>query len=63
MYFLPKEVSNLPLGVLIIKPICIKYGSTRNSNIDESSPKPAVIASKPIGLVFRLKKDKYLLSK
>ena len=48
MYFLPKEVSNLPLGVLVRKPSLIRYGSTTNSNIEESSPNPAAIESRPI---------------
>ncbi len=64
MYFSPKEVSNLPRGVLFRKPICIKYGSTTNSNIEESSPKPSAIASSPIGLLLlKFKKDNYFLSK
>ena len=63
MYFFPKDVSFLPRGVLIINPIWIKYGSTTNSNIEESSPIPAAIESKPIGLLlFRFKKDKNFLS-
>ena len=46
------------------KPILIRYGSTTNSNIDESSPKPAAIESRPVGiLLFWLRKDKYCLSK
>ena len=40
------------------KPILIKYGSTTNSNIEESSPKPAAIESRPVGiLLFWLRKD------
>ena len=59
MYFFPKPVSNLPLGVLVRKPILIRYGSTINSNIEGSSPKPAAIESKPVGLLlFWLRKDK-----
>ena len=46
------------------KPILIRYGSTTNSNIDESSPNPAAIDSRPVGtLLFWFKKDKYCLSK
>ena len=46
------------------KPILIRYGSTTNSNIEESSPKPAAIESRPVGiLLFWLRKDKYFLSK
>ena len=44
MYFFPKSVSNLPRGVLAIKPIWIRYGSTTNSNIEESSPNPAAVS-------------------
>ena len=59
MYFFPKSVSNLPRGVLVRKPILIKYGSTTNSYIEESSPKPAAIESRPVGkLLFWLRKDK-----
>ena len=36
MYFFPKAVSNLPRGVLVRKPILMRYGSTTNSNIEES---------------------------
>ena len=58
MYFFPKAVSNLPRGVRVTKPILIKYGSTTNSNIEELSPKPAEIESRPIGiLLFWLRKD------
>ena len=64
MYFFPKEVSNLPREVLVRKPIWIRYGSTTNSNIEESSPNPAAIESKPVGvLLFWFRKDKYCLSK
>ena len=45
------------------KPILIKYGSTTNSNIEESSPRPAAIESRPIGMLVKFKKDKYFLSK
>ena len=59
MYFFPKAVSNRPRGVLVMKPIWIRYGSTTNSNIEESSPNPAAIESRPIGiLLFWFKKDK-----
>ena len=45
------------------KPIWMRYGSTTNSNIEESSPNPAAIESRPIGiLLFWLRKDKYCLS-
>ena len=47
-----------------MKPIWIRYGSTTNSNIEESSPNPAAIASKPVEIVlFWFRKDKYCLSK
>ena len=52
MYFFPKAVSNLPRGVLVRKPICIRYGSTTNSNIEESSPNPAAIESRPVGILL-----------
>ena len=52
MYFFPKAVSNLPRGVLMRKPILIRYGSTTNSNIDESSPNPAAIESRPVGTLL-----------
>jgi hypothetical protein len=59
MYFFPKAVSNLPRGVLVRKPILIRYGSTTNSNIEESSPNPDAIESRPVGiLLFWLRKDK-----
>ena len=59
MYFFPKAVSNLPRGVLVRKPILMRYGSTTNSNIEESSPKPAAIESRPVGIsLLRHKKDK-----
>ena len=59
MYFFPKAVSNLPRGVLVRKPILMRYGSTTNSNIEESSPSPAAIESRPVGiLLFWLRKDK-----
>jgi len=58
MYFFPIAVSNLPRGVLVRKPILIKYGSTTNSSIEESSPKPAAIESSPVGILsFWLRKD------
>ena len=39
------------------KPIWIRYGSTTNSNIEELSPKPAEIESRPVGvLLFKFKK-------
>ncbi len=62
MYFFPSAVRSLPRGVLVRKPIWMRYGSTTNSNIEESSPNPAAIASRPVGLLFWLKKDKYCLS-
>ena len=59
MYSFPKSVSNLPRGVLIMNPILIRYGSTTNYNIEESSPNPAAIESRPVGiLLLRFKKDK-----
>ena len=59
MYFFPRAVSNRPRGVIEMKPIWIRYGSTTNSNIDESSPNPAAIDSRPVGtLLFWFKKDK-----
>ena len=59
MYFFPKAVSNLPRGVLVRKPILIRYGSTTNSNIEGSSPNPDAIESRPVGiLLFWLRKDK-----
>ena len=64
MYFFPKAVSILPLGVLFRKPIWIRYGSTTDSNIEESSPNAAAIESRPVGILsFWFKKDKYCLSK
>ena len=64
MYFFPELVSNLPRGLLKRKPIWIKYGSTTNSNIEESSPNPAASESSPIGIfLFWFRKDKYCLSK
>ena len=64
MYSFPKAVSNLPRGVLVRKPIWIKSGSTTNSNIEESSPKPAAIESRPVGiLLFWFRNAKYCLSK
>ena len=64
MYCFPKAVSNLPRGVLLRNPIWIKYGSTTNSNIEESSAKPAAIESRPVGiLLFWFRNDKYCLSK
>ena len=63
MYFFPKAVSNLPRGVLVRKPSWMRYGSTINSNIEESSPNLAAIESRPAGiLLFWFRKDKYCLS-
>ena len=46
------------------KPIWIKYGSTTNSNIEESSPNPAAIESRPLEYYrYGCRKDKYCLSR
>ena len=59
MYFFPIAVSNIPLGVLVRKPILIRYGSTTNSHLEGSSPNPDAIESRPVGiLLFWLRKDK-----
>jgi hypothetical protein len=52
MYFFPEAVSNLPRGVLVRKPILMRYGSTTNSNIEESSPNPDAIESRPVGILL-----------
>ena len=62
MYFFPKEVSNLPRAVLPRKPIPIRYGR-QHSNIEESSPNPAAIESKPIGILLFCLENIYCLSK
>ena len=62
--FLPKSGKQSSRGVLARKPIWIRYGSTTNSNIEDSSANPAAIESSPVGIfLFCFRKDKYCLSK
>ena len=43
-------VAILPLGVLVIYPICIRYGSYTSSKVSTSSPTVVASVSNPTGL-------------